>query len=346
MAGPEVIARAPDVALVWEGYGDGCWGDAMGEGFDRAVDELGLRAERRLITPQSRDPLAPELRRLSEEGTSLIVVGTASEDLAGTEAVADEHPDCRYIAVDVVGDPHPNLTYVDLGEEEGAFLAGAAAALKSETGIVGFIGGKNNSLIVKFSTGFEAGARRVRPGIDVRVLFLSVGSQVVDRVLRRQDAGYLGFADPRKASREAERLFDEGADVIHAAAGSSGFGVFDAAARRSGELGSHLWVIGVDTDQYRMLAQLPDVPEETVASWRPHILTSLVKRYDVVLSAVLGDHVRGASAAGVRRFGLADGATELAYSGGFIDDIRPEIEDLRRRIVEGEIVVPAGLSDA
>ncbi len=330
IAGPEVVARTPGVVLVWEGYGDAGWGDAVGEGFDRAVDELGLPAERRVIALESQDSLVSELRRLSEEGADLIVAGSAAEDLAGMEAVADQHPDCRYVGVDVEGD-RPNITYVTLGEEGGAFLAGAAAALKSETGIVGFIGGQENRMIMRFSGGFEAGARAVRPGIDVRIVYLHFGTPF---------AGYLGFADPRKASGEAERLFGEGADVIHVAAGSSGFGVFDAAARCSKELGRQLWAIGVDTDQYRALPQLPDVPEEIAAAWRAHILTSVVKRYDVVLSAVLRDYARGALQGGTRSFRLSDGATELAYGGGFIDDIRPELEELRHRIVEGEIMVP------
>jgi basic membrane protein A len=135
-------------------------------------------------------------------------------------------------------------------------------------------------------------------------------------------------------------LYREGADVIRTAAGSSGFGVFDAAHRCSEALGRRLWVIGVDADQYRTLPQLLEVPEDTTTAWRDHLLTSLVKRYDVTFLAVLGDYARGTLAGGTRRFDLAAGATELAYGGGFIDDIRPKIEELRRRIVEGEIVVP------
>ena len=81
-------------------------------------------------------------------------------------------------------------------------------------------------------------------------------------------------------------------------------------------------------------------PAEITSPWRDHILTSIVKRYDIALSAVLRDYARGALTGGVRWFDLRDGATELASSGGFIDDIRPRLEDLRRRIVAGEIQVP------
>jgi hypothetical protein len=49
---------------------------------------------------------------------------------------------------------------------------------------------------------------------------------------------------------------------------------------------------------------------------------------------------RGALVPGERRFGLADGAFELATSGGFLADARPVIDSLRNRVVAGEIVVP------
>jgi len=100
-------------------------------------------------------------------------------------------------------------------------------------------------------------------------------------------------------------------------------------------------VVGVDVDQYEMLAGLEELPEETREAWRAHCLTSMVKRYDVVLTAVLRDHVEGTIAGGTRHFHLADGATDITYSGGFIDDLRPIIEDLRARIVTGDIAVPS-----
>ncbi len=331
MEGPEVVARVADVVLVWEGYGDGGWNDAIGEGFDRAVEELGLLADRRVLALESRDPLVSELTRLSEDGAGLIVVGSASEDLAGTEAVADQHPDCRYVLIDVEGH-RPNVTYVALREEQGSFLAGAAAALKSDTGIIGLVGGTDNEVILRFAAGFEAGARAARPAIDVRVVYVQRGTGF---------SGYWGFANPRKASSEACRLYRNGVDVIQAVAGASAFGVFDAACRCSAELGRHLWTIGADTDQYQTIVQLPDVDPAITAPWRDHILTSIVKRYDVALSAVLRDYVRGRLLGGTRSFDLRDGATELAFSGGFIDDIRPQLDELRQRIIDGSITVPS-----
>jgi basic membrane lipoprotein Med (substrate-binding protein (PBP1-ABC) superfamily) len=330
IAGPEVVRRSPDVALIWEGYGDAGWNDAIGTGLDRAADELGLHTEMRVVPLESPDPLVPELRRLSEIGVGLIVVGSAALDLAGLEAVALEHPNCRYIASDVTGEV-PNVTYLALHEEQGSFLVGAAAALRSQTGALGFIGGSADPLIQRFEAGYAAGARAVRPDVQVRAEYLYAGGS----------RGIEGYADPRTASRVAGSMYRDGADVIYTAAGSSGFGTLNAAQRCTKELERPLWTIGVDVDQYETLARLPDLTDDIREAWQAHSLTSMVKRYEVVFSAILRDHIAGVLVGGMRHFGLAEGATDISYSGGFIDDIRPVIEDLRARIVAGEIAVPS-----
>ena len=295
---------------------------------DRGV---GLRAELRVVPFESlADPVVEELRRQSEIGVGLIVVGSADLLLTGVEAVAREHPDVRYIANDAEGDL-PNVTYIALHEEQGSFLAGAAAALRSQTGALGFIGGSPSRLILRFEAGYAAGARAVRPDVDVRTEYLYPGD------LR----GYFGYADPRGASRVAGRLYRGGADVIYTAAGSSRFGTLDAAHRWSGELGRQLWAIGVDSDEYEMLALVPDLPDEIREAWRAHSLTSMVKRYEGAFSSVMRDHVAGTLVGGTRHFYLADGTTDITYTGGFIDDLRPALEGLRERIVAGDIEVPS-----
>jgi basic membrane lipoprotein Med (substrate-binding protein (PBP1-ABC) superfamily) len=331
IAGPEVIRRTPDVALVWEGYGDGAFNEALGAGFDRAVEELGLFAHQRVISLESEDPFEPEIRRLSEMGVGLIVIGGAPQvGLDGVEAVARDHADGRYVAIDMEG-RLPNVTSVAMHQEEGSFLAGAAGALRCRTGSIGFIGGSRSPLIERFEAGYSAGARAVRPDVVVRVGYLYPVEE---------NGGYLGFTDPRKASTVAAEMYADGVDVIFTAAGASGYGTLDAAARSSGDLGRHLWAIGVDIDMYEMLSLLRDLPDEIRRAWRAHVLTSMVCRFDLALTAILREHVTGALAGGTRDFRLADGATDISYRGGFLDDVRPVIEDLRARIVSREILVP------
>ena len=104
----------------------------------------------------------------------------------------------------------------------------------------------------------------------------------------------------------------------------------------SPELGRQLWAIGVDTDQGGELSA--DDP------WKRHILTSMQKRYDRATSVVVGEYSRGVLTRGARVFDLASGGVDLALSGGFIDDIQPQLEQLRSEIVAGEIDVPTSPS--
>jgi basic membrane protein A len=105
-----------------------------------------------------------------------------------------------------------------------------------------------------------------------------------------------------------------------------------------------VWAIGVDVDEYReiMAMEPKDAPPELhIAAWPSHLLTSMVKRVDVAVYGVLRDYSRGIFTSGIRHFGLAERGVDIVYSGGSIDDIRPRIEDLRARIIAGEIVVPS-----
>jgi basic membrane protein A len=302
------------------------------EGFDRAVSEFGLDGDFRLVSVGSREVEA-ELRRLSKDGVDLVIVGIGAGAEQATEAVAVDHPDTRYVVWDYEGDL-PNVTYLTFTSEKGAYLAGAAAALKSQTGIIAFVGGCKFPVIDGYLAGYEAGARSVAPDIEVRSAYLA----------RCRDIS--GFSSLELGAQEAARLYAEGVDVIFAVAGTSSWGVFEAATAASDAQGRQLWAIGVDTDEYRSVleAAAAAADGQDLGAWQNHILTSVTKRLDLAVYSVLADHAEGRLTPGVRSFGLADGGVDISYSGGFIDDLRSELDALRARIISGEIDVPAAPS--
>ncbi|HET9248989.1 MAG TPA: BMP family ABC transporter substrate-binding protein [Actinomycetota bacterium] len=314
----------PRIAMVTEPR-DGTYPALLAHGFDRAISEFGLDAEK---VPTALDLFDQELRRLSADGVDLILAPGATVDV---NAVAAHFPDTRYVAIDFTGRPSPslsNVSYVSFAQNEGSFLVGAAAALKSRTGRIGFIGGMDIPMMHEFQAGYEAGARAVDPSIEVRSTYLTPYFDVS------------AFSSPTYAFHVATRMYGSGADVIFHAAGDSGRGVFQAAAEIRDR---HVWVIGVDVDQYQEIAVMDpkDAPPELhIETWPSHVLTSMVKRVDVAVYEVLRDYSRGILTSGVRRFGLAEGGILIAYSGGSIDDIRPQIEDLQAQIIAGDIVVP------
>jgi serine/threonine protein kinase/DNA-binding winged helix-turn-helix (wHTH) protein len=305
---------------------EGTYPALLAQGVDRAISEFDLDAEK---VPAALDLMDQEMRRLSEDGVDLILASGATVDV---NAVAADFPNSRYVAIDFTGRPSPslpNVSYVSFAQNEGSFLVGAAAALEGRTGRIGFIGGMDIPMMHEFQAGYEAGAHAVDPSIEVRSTYLTPYFDVS------------AFGSPTYAFHVARRMYRWGADVIFHAAGDSGRGVFQAAVEIRDR---HVWAIGVDVDQYQETTAMDpkDAPPELhIAAWPSHVLTSMVKRVDVAVYEVLRDYSRGILTPGVRRLGLAEGGVDIAYSGGFIDDIRPQIEDLRAQIIAGDVVVPS-----
>jgi basic membrane protein A len=305
------------VALMGGGSSEA--GAQIEAGFDRAASAFGMVATKR---DYEEEHGSRELRDLSERGNGLIVVTSALDN--GWQAVIEDHPETRYVL------PFPydaaNVSYILSADQEAAYLAGAAAARKTKTGVLGFIGGLDAWFIWPFQAGFEAGARAVDPDVVVLSTYLAT------------DEDFVGaFENPIGGRVAAEDLFDKGADVVLHAAGRSGIGLLEAARDRSGA-GRHLWAVGVDTDQYETVAAIPGVVDSD--SLRRHILTSVLKRQDLGVYTVLEAYARGELRPGMYQLTLANGGLDLSRSGGFIRDIHEETGELKAQIIAGTVKVP------
>jgi basic membrane lipoprotein Med (substrate-binding protein (PBP1-ABC) superfamily)/DNA-binding SARP family transcriptional activator len=322
LAGPNVR-----VSLACEGAGVG--GDRLGveRGFDRAVSDFSLvpRKENVELSASYRD-WSVVLRDLSEQAPALIV----SLNFLTMDAIAREHPGTHYMVFDHVG-AEPNVSYVHFHEREAAFLAGTAAALTSQTGIVGFIGGWDAIPIWGFLAGYEAGARATNGGVRLLTAYAAEWPKAD------------GFVDLDRNEALARQMFADGADVILAASGPAGMGVVSAAAALSGSMGRQLWVIGVDTDWYEDLSR--NLGIISPRAWRAHVLTSVRKRFDLAVYEALQTVAAGDRPPPVKAYGLRSGFVDISYEGGFLGDVRPLIEDQRRRIVSGQVRVPCLPSD-
>ncbi|SNR57445.1 basic membrane protein A [Blastococcus mobilis] len=300
------------------GRGDKSFNDSAYAGAEAAIDEFGGEVQE--VSPNEDGSNRAELlSNLAEQGYNpVIAVGFAYDEVLGE--VAPQFPDTVFAQVDgsnADGAKGDNVTGLVFAEEEGSFLAGVAAALKSETGQVGFVGGVESPLIEKFQAGFEAGARAAKPDIVINSQYISPAGD------------FSGFSDPAKGQIVAQSMFDAGADIVYHAAGGSGTGVFQAAAASGGR------AIGVDSDQYQTVE---DPALQAV------IMTSMLKRVDNAVQAFISDYVDG-NVEGATDV-LNDLSTEgvgLSDSGGFITDIKGDLDQYRQQIVDGEIEVPTSL---
>lgn len=312
-AAPESDVR---VGLAYDvgGRGDRSFNDAAAAGLDQAKEELGVEGQELSPNAQGTDR-GDNLRSLAEEGFDpIFAVGFAyAEELP---AIATDFPDTTFFIIDDASVEAPNVKGLVFAEEQGSFLVGAAAALKSETDNVGFIGGVQTPLLEKFEAGFVAGAEHVNPQIEVQTTYLS------------QPPDFSGFGDPAAGQEAANGMYDAGADVIYAAAGGSGLGVFQSA------LANDAYGIGVDSDQYESIgASNPEL--------QPVILTSMLKRVDVAVFDALEAFVNDEEIPAVTTYDLEADGVGYATSGGQIDDIVPQLEELKQQIVDGEITVPS-----
>ncbi len=306
----------PRIGLAFDtgGRGDRSFNDAAVAGLEAARDEHG--GEFQDLSPNAdASNRADLLTQLADEGYDpIIAVGFAYGEVIGD--VVEQYPDTTFAIIDSSAEDvgADNLTGLLFAEEQGSFLAGVAAALKSETGHIGFVGGVESPLIQKFEAGYVAGAQAVNPQITIDRQYISPAGD------------FSGFNAPDRGLLVAQGMYEAGADIVYHAAGGSGLGVFQAAAAAGAR------AIGVDSDQF----QTVDDP-----ALQAVIMTSMLKRVDTAVSSFIDSYVDGSIEGGSDIvYDLEADGVGLATSGGQIDDIQDQIDDYRQQIIDGEIEVP------
>lgn len=300
------------VGLVFDvgGLGDKSFNDAAYAGLMKAKKELGIEAEYR--EPGEGAHREAHLRNFAKGDADLIIgVGFLFSD--EIRAMAQDFPGKKFACVDYTVDEQEipeNLAALTFREEEGSFLVGAIAALKSQTGKIGFVGGVESPLIKKFEAGYTQGAKYVRPNVEVKAVYAGVSDSA--------------FKDPQKGKELATSLYDAGCDIIYHASGSTGLGVFKAAEERK------KFAIGVDRDQSDEAA--PGI-----------ILTSMVKNTDQAVFEIIQECARGQFKGGVHSLGLKEGGVGYVYNEKnkelIGEEIHRKVEEIKAKIISGEIKV-------
>jgi basic membrane protein A len=281
------------------------------KGLSEAKEKLGIQMK--VVEAPDDNSYEPALRSFAQKDFDLIIgIGIAQAE--AVKKVADAFPTKKFAIVDaeVVA---PNVKALLFQEHEGAYLAGALAAMKSQSGKLGFIGGMDIPLIRRFQMGYEAGAKKVNPKAQVVSNYVGVTSQA--------------WNNPPKGKELAIAQYDGGADVIFAAAGASGAGMFDAVEERS-KAGSPRFAVGVDSNQNWVKPGL--------------VLTSMLKRVDVAVKSTVEAVNEGKFSGGIQRFGLQDKGIDLAmdeHNASIVSaDMKKKLEALKKDILSGKIKVP------
>ena len=290
----------------------------MGGKFDKSFNESAYRGMEKWKKESGKDYLEFEIsnesqreqaiRRMAEKGASPII-GIGFGQASSIEKVAKEFPNLKFAIIDMVV-VAPNVQSVVFKEQEGSYLVGVMAAKASKTGKVGFVGGMDIPLIRKFECGYRQGVMSVNASNEV---FANM-------------TGTTGAAwnDPARGGELAKSQFSKGADVVFAAAGGTGMGVYQA-AKDSGKL-----AIGVDSNQNHVQPGT--------------MLTSMLKRVDVAVYNVAMAHTVGVSVLGLKEGGvdyaMDDNNAELVTA-----DMKQAVEAAKAGIISGDIKVADFMAD-
>jgi basic membrane protein A len=296
---------APAIVFDMGGKFDKSFNEAAYNGAEKFKGESGVAYREFEVTNPSQREQA--MRNMARRGAT-VIVAMGFAQAAAVETVAKEFPDTKFTLIDMVVDL-PNVQSVIFKEHEGSFLVGMAAAMASKTGKVGFIGGMDIPLIRKFALGYVEGAKHVNP--DIEVFQNMTGTTPA------------AWNDPTKGGELARSQFDRGADVVYAAAGGTGVGVYQA-AKDAGKL-----AIGVDSNQNYIHPGT--------------MLTSMVKRVDVAVYEAFMSAKNGTWKGGFKVLGLAEDGVGFAldeYNRDLVSaDMEAKIDAARQDIIAGKITV-------
>ncbi|WP_339712382.1 BMP family ABC transporter substrate-binding protein [uncultured Sneathiella sp.] len=303
------LAHAEDFnpAIVFDmgGKSDKSFNEAAFNGIEKFKKETGVDYMEFEVTQVSQREQAAQ-RMAKKDADIVIAIGFAQA--AAVEKAAKKYPDTKFTIIDMVVDL-PNVQSVVFREEQGSFLVGMAAAMASESGKVGFIGGMDIPLIRKFALGYKEG-----------VMYADPDAEVIENMTGTTPAAW---NDPTKGSELAQSQFDRGADVIFAAAGATGLGVLQTAADE-GKL-----AIGVDSNQNYLHPGA--------------MLTSMMKRVDVAVYNALMTAKEGTWKPGIQVLGLAEDGVGFSVDEWnkdlLTEDMIAKLNAARNDIIDGKIKV-------
>jgi basic membrane protein A len=301
-------AARPDPAIVYD----------MGGKFDKSFNEAAFRGLQQWKKETGKTVLEFEIanetqreqamRRMAERGANPIIAVGFSQ-AGAVEKVSREFPKINFTLIDMVV-KHPNVQSVLFKEQEGSFLVGMIAALTSKTGKVGFIGGMDIPLIRKFQCGYEQGVKYANPKAEVFVNMVGTTGTA--------------WSDPARGAELARAQFAKQADVIFAAAGGTGMGVYQA-ARDAGKL-----AIGVDSNQNHLQPGT--------------MLTSMVKRVEVAVHDALKAHRPGLQVLGLKEDGV-DYALDQYNAKLISPEVKKKVDAAKADVIAGKIKVADFMAD-
>ena len=292
-----VVTMVTDTA----GLGDQNFNDLAFRGGTQAAEDFGITFE--VLESETAADYVRNLTQAAESSALTVAVGFLLAD--ALVEIAPQYPDKKFLFIDgvVEGD---NIASVTFREHESSFLTGVIAGLTTKTGTVGYLGGQRIPPVIRYEVGWVSGVKSVNPDAAVSIIYADE------------------FNDPALGKEITLTLYNQGADIVQAAAGRTGVGSFDAAK----EQGPGNYVVAADTDQGQLGAE--------------YQLCVAIKGVDTAVYLVSQQVAEDTFKAGVQDLGLAEEGVGL---GSIASVVAPETvavaEAYEQAILSGQVTVPA-----
>lgn len=292
-----VVTMVTDTA----GLGDQNFNDLANRGGTQAAEDFGITFE--VLESASQADYVRNLTMAAEQSDLTVAVGfLLQESLA---EVAPQYPDKQFLFIDGVVE-EPNVASATFKEHQASFLTGVIAGLTTTTGTVGFLGGIRIPPVIRYEVGWVAGVQSVNPNAEVLIVYAD------------------NFDDPALGNEITLTMYNQGADIVQAAAGRVGVGSFDAARSQ----GPGHWVVAADTDQSQLGAEFQ--------------LCVAQKGVDTAVYRVTEQVVNGEFTGGVQDLGLAEEGVGLTNVHPSVPQETVAVADAyRQAIIDGQVTVPA-----
>ena len=246
----------------------------------------------------------PNIEAFMDEDYDLIIcVGYMLAD--ATRAAAEANPDQQFAIIDDSScSDLPNVTCLMFKQEQASYLVGYVAGMMTKTNNVGFVLGMASDTMHLFGYGYVAGVLDANPEATV------------------QQTNANSFDDPAIGKSSANAQITNGADIVYHAAGGTGNGVIEACQEAG------VYAIGVDSDQSVIAPST--------------VITSAMKRVDNAVYDAAAEALAGKLEGGVKVYELANAGVDIAPTQDLLTpEVIAAVEDVKAKIISGEIVVPA-----
>ncbi|MFN2341196.1 MAG: BMP family ABC transporter substrate-binding protein [Halanaerobium sp.] len=296
-------AQYLEVALVSDigGFEDNSYNEQLRDALNKANESLNLELafrESELMTDYQ-----DNLNHFAENNFDLIW-GTGFTMEGAIKEAAQMYPEVSFVIFDGIVEEE-NVMSLTFKKEEAAFLAGVAAALKTESSKVAFIGGRDTKEIRKYQAGFMAGVKSVNQEVEVFNRYLG------------------SFNDFSAAKEISSELVSQNVDLIFYAAGAASRGIIDIALEKDIKL------ISLDAADIKLAPN--------------NMLTVIQKNTDYLVQEIIESYYNDNYINEIKEYGLADNAFILEKNqteGMLNQQTLKKIEEYKQQFLAGEIEIP------